>query len=52
MRVISEINFFAFGALTIMLAILVRFDLQSFWDLAYGLSLNQAKRSTCCEPIT
>jgi len=50
-RVIPEIAFFAFGALTIMLAILVKFDLRSLWDLADGLSLNQAKRSTCSEPI-
>ena len=51
-RVIPEIAFFAFGALTIMLAILVKFDLQALWELADRLSTDEPKRPTGSEPMT
>lgn len=49
-RVIPEIALFAFGALTIMLAILVKFDLQALWELADSLSAGEPTRSTGSEP--
>jgi len=36
-RVIPEAALFAFGALTVMLAILVKFDLQALWEIADDL---------------
>jgi paraquat-inducible protein A len=40
-RMIPETALFAFGALTIMLAVLVKFDLQALWDIADGLSAGE-----------
>jgi paraquat-inducible protein A len=49
-RVIPEIALFAFGALTIMLAILVKFDLQALWEFADSLHAGEPTRSSGSEP--
>jgi paraquat-inducible protein A len=45
-RVIPEAALFAFGVLTLMLAVVVSFDPRALWDLAGRLGPRQSKRLT------
>lgn len=44
-RVVPEAALFAFGALTLMLAVVVLFDPRALWDIADGIEQRRARNA-------